>query len=474
VTTDQATAARTAKSSFSWRFVTPMFLGSALNPVNSSLIATALVPIATAMHVSVGRTAVLVSALYLASSIAQPTAGKLSEEFGPRRVFLSGILLVLLGGLVGGFANGLTMLIVARVLIGIGTSAGYPSAMLLIRRRARQAGLDAPPGSVLGGLVIAGMITPAIGLPIGGALVEAWGWRTTFFVNVPLALVTLLMAAIWIPRDPARVAAPGEPAARSARELARRLDAAGIVGFGGAMAALLVFLLSLPSPDWIALAVAVAVGAALTWWELRADRPFLDIRLLGKNLPLSRTYLRWAMMCLCVYTVLYGVTQWLQAGRGLSALDAGLILLPMSAVGGIIARPVSQRNLLRTPLIVAAVTCLAGSAGVLLLSGSTPIALIVVVTLIFGLTLGTGASANQTALYAQVEADQIGTAAGLFRTFGYIGSIASSAIISIVFRTSVSDHGLHEIAITMVAASAVSLVITVADRRLMALPRVGR
>ena len=100
--TSEQVRTTTSENAFSWRFVTPMFLGSSLNPVNSSLIATALVPIAAAMHVSVGRTAVLVSALYLASSIAQPTAGKLSEEFGPRRVFLAGILLVLLGGLVGG------------------------------------------------------------------------------------------------------------------------------------------------------------------------------------------------------------------------------------------------------------------------------------------------------------------------------------------------------------------------------------
>ena len=91
--TSEQVRTTTSENAFSWRFVTPMFLGSSLNPVNSSLIATALVPIAAAMHVSVGRTAVLVSALYLASSIAQPTAGKLSEEFGPRRVFLSGILL---------------------------------------------------------------------------------------------------------------------------------------------------------------------------------------------------------------------------------------------------------------------------------------------------------------------------------------------------------------------------------------------
>jgi MFS family permease len=437
-------------------------MGSSLNPVNSSLIATALVPIAAAMHVSVGRTAILVSALYLASSIAQPTAGKLSEEFGPRRVFLAGILTVLAGGLVGGFGPDLTTLIVARVLIGVGTSAGYPSAMLLIRRRAADAGLDAPPGSVLGGLIIAGMVTPAVGLPIGGALVGAWGWRTTFFVNVPFALVTLAMAAAWIPRDP-RV-----EGWRTAREVATRIDAAGIAGFGGTMAALLVFLMSLPHPDWIAFAVAVVAGAALVTWELRASHPFFDVRLLATNLALARTYLRLAILSLCVYTVLYGVTQWLQAGRSLSPLDAGLILLPMSAVSGVIARPVSRRNLLRMPLVVAAISCLAGSAGVLLLTGSTPIAWIVIVTLVFGVTLGTGATANQTALYTQVPAAQIGTASGLFRTFGYIGSIASSAIIAIDFRTGVSDHGLHVIAVIMIAVSAVALLITLADRHLMA------
>jgi MFS family permease len=108
------------------------------------------VAIAAAVHVSVGRTAVLVPALYLASAIAQPTCGKLAEEFGPRRVFIGGICLLGAGGAVGWAARDLTTLVVARALIGVGTSAGYPSAMLLIRRRAEQAGLDEPPGSVPG------------------------------------------------------------------------------------------------------------------------------------------------------------------------------------------------------------------------------------------------------------------------------------------------------------------------------------
>ncbi|MBN9195014.1 MAG: MFS transporter, partial [Microbacterium sp.] len=87
---------------FSWRITTPLYIGSALNPINSSMIATALVPIATGLDVPIGQTASLVTALYLASAIAQPTAGKLAAVFGVRRVFLAGIVLVLLGGALGG------------------------------------------------------------------------------------------------------------------------------------------------------------------------------------------------------------------------------------------------------------------------------------------------------------------------------------------------------------------------------------
>jgi MFS family permease len=85
-----------AREAFSWRFVTPLLSSCTLNPINSTLIATALVPIAHAMYVSVGRTTVLVSALYLACAVGQPTAGKLAEQLGPRRVFLTGFALVLL------------------------------------------------------------------------------------------------------------------------------------------------------------------------------------------------------------------------------------------------------------------------------------------------------------------------------------------------------------------------------------------
>ena len=219
-----------------------MLMGSALNPINSSVIATALVSIAAALGVSVGQTSILISSLYLTSAVAQPTAGRLAEEFGPRRVFLAGIVIVLIGGILGGLGQNLPTLVVARVLIGLGTSAGYPSAMLLIRRRATALGLKTPPGSVLGGLAIAGAATVAIGPTLGGLLVGWFNWRAAFLINIPVAAAAFIMALLWIAKDPDRISG------RPAREVITRIDLGGVAGFSGAMTALLIFLLSLPTP----------------------------------------------------------------------------------------------------------------------------------------------------------------------------------------------------------------------------------
>ena len=445
---------------FSWRFTTPLFIGAALNAVNTSMIATALVPIATGLHVSVGQTVSLVTALYLASAIAQPTAGKVAEVFGARRVFLVGIVLVVLGGVLGGVAQNLLMLLIARVLIGLGSSCPYPAAMMLIQRRAKAAGMEKPPGGVLGGLPIAGMATASLGLPIGGVLVEAAGWRWVFLVNVPVALIALAAALIWIPRDPA------QQTPKYARDVLSRIDLTGIIGFALAMTALLSFLFSIPEPNWTMLGAAVVLFVALTLWELRAKHPFVDVRLLVRNAALTRTYLRYALVALCVYVVLYGITQWLEAGRHMPALGAGLLLLPMSVISGVVAVPISRRNLIRGPVIVAALASLVGSAGVLFLASDTNIIWIVLITLAFGVALATAASGNQIALYTQAPREQLGVASGLFRTFGYVGSIASSAITGIVFHNSVSDSGVHLIGLIMIGVSIVAVALSVFDRRL--------
>src|SRR3982750_4324300 len=110
-----------------------MILGAILNPINSSMIAVALVPIAVAFHVLPADTAWLVSALYLATATGQPVVGRLVDRYGPRRLYLIGTSMVGVAGVLGLLAPDLRVLIASRVLLGLGTCAGYPAAMYLIQ-----------------------------------------------------------------------------------------------------------------------------------------------------------------------------------------------------------------------------------------------------------------------------------------------------------------------------------------------------
>jgi len=445
---------------FGARFVAPLYMGASLNPVNSSIIATALVSIAAALRVPVADTAILISSLYLTSALAQPAAGRLAEVFGPRRIFVAGIALVLVAGIVGSLAHSLTALIVARVLIGAGTSAGYPAAMLLIRRRAEQAGHEAPPSGVLGGLSITGAATVAIGPAIGGLLIGWSGWRTAFWINIPVAAVALILVPAGIARDPDPVRF-GSP-----RAFASRIDLLGMLGFGGSLTALMIFLSALPHFDRPALASALVLAAALVAWELRAAEPFLDVRLLVTNGALTRTYLRNGLTLMGTYVILYGLTQWLEVARGLSAYRAGLALMPMGVLTALAARVVSRRAGVRLPLIACAVLLLVGAVAALFLDSGTPMAVVICVTAVFGLTSGAGTVANQSVLYQEAPAAALGTASGLLRTFGYLGSIASAALTGTAFHSGVDDGGLHLIAWVLVVISALVLIVTVLDRQL--------
>ena len=453
---------------FGRRFVTPLFIGSALNPINSSMIAIALVSIAGAMHVADGQTAILISSLYLTSAIAQPVAGRLSEEFGPRRVFLVGIVIVLVAGIIGGLARDMPTLVIARVLIGLGTSAGYPSAMLLVRRRAAAVRLRQPPGSVLGGLTTTSAATLAIGPTIGGVLIVWFDWRAVFWINVPVSAIAFAMALLWIAKDTEIVRG------HSARDLVTRVDLPGVAAFGGAITALLVFLLALPRLDWIALGISVAVTAGLVVLELRVSNPFLDIHLLMSNLALTRTYVRYCLTLLGIYAVLYGLTQWTEAAHHLSGYQAGLALIPMGALSAVIARVVSRfTTRLRLWLMVAAVTLVVGAIGMFFLTSHSPLAAVICVSMVFGLVAGFGNVTNQTVLYVEAPAEKVGTASGLLRTFGYIGSIAAATITGVAFRARVSDAGLHLVAVILIGTGLVVLLLTLLDRQL-AVPQKDR
>ncbi|MFC5140714.1 MFS transporter [Actinomycetospora rhizophila] len=451
-----------SKDHFDRRLITPMVLGAILNPINSTMIAVALIPIGIALGAPPSQTAWLVSGLYLATAIGQPVVGRLVDLFGARRLFLAGAALIGIGGLLGALAPSIQVLVVARVLLGLGTCAGYPAAMTLIRGEADRTGRDSPAG-VLTVLAVATQTVAVIGPTLGGFLIGVGGWRVTFTVNIPLALACLVLGALYLPRSAS--------ARQGVRAVARAVDPVGIALFVATLVALLLFLTHLRADLWWLPVLSVAAGAALAWWELRTPLPFLDLRLLGGNLPLLATYARSLLAAISSYAFLYGYTQWLEEGRGLSPQLTGLVLLPVFGAAIVVSTVTGRRREIRGKLVAGAVGQVVVAALLLVLDAGSALWLILALSLVAGLPQGLNNLANQNAVYHQADPARIGSSAGLMRTFFYLGAIVASATTGVVFRDGATTPGMHELAVVMLAAAALFLVLTLVDRSLARVAR---
>ncbi|MCX5416404.1 MFS transporter [Streptomyces sp. NBC_00059] len=436
-------------------------MGSLLNPLNTTMISTALVSIGHSFGIGAADTAWLISVLYLASAVAQPVLGKLADTLGPRKVFLAGLLVVIASGLVGALAPGFGMLIVSRLLLGIGTSAAYPAAMAVLRDESWRLGRPTP-RPVLARLSFAALGSAAVGPALGGLLVTVVGWRGIFAVNVPIALLALGAALLWVPADPPRERAADGSVPKNS------LDPLGIGLFTAALTVLVFFLLDLADPQWWLLAPFAVLAAVLAGWQLRAPQPFIDLRMLAGNGALLRTYVRHGLSYLLIYCVMYGFTQWLEEVRGYSSGHAGLLMLPMSVTALVCSLLGARTKGLRGPLTVACVLLTAGAGILCFLSGETPLAVLLVAGACFGAPQGLVGTSNQAAVQAYAPPESIGAAAGLQRTAQYIGAITASSLIALAYADAASDAGLQLMAAVAVVLGVLLTVLTLTDRALSA------
>ncbi|MEV6497480.1 MFS transporter [Streptomyces prunicolor] len=452
-------ATRPAPTGFDRRLIAPMVLGSVLNPINSSMIAVALVPIGIAFGAPPSETVWLVSALYLATAVGQPVIGRLVDMYGPRRLYLIGTALVGIAGVMGALAPSLGVLIAARVLLGFGTSAAYPAAMQLTRSEAERTGEDSPAG-VLTALAVSAQTVSVIGPTLGGFLIGVGGWRAIFTVNVPLSVACLVLGALRLPRM-----SKDKDTAGTRRDV----DPPGMLLFAVMLVSLMMFLTAPKLSEWYLPLLSAAAAVVFARRELRVPEPFVDLRVLGGNVPLVTTYIRQFLGYTTSYAFLYGFTQWLEEGRGLHASAAGLVLLPLSVTALGVSTLTGRREAVRAKLLVGSVVQIAGCAVLFLVGSGSPVWLLLVVGAVLGVPQGLLGLAGQNALYRQAEPARIASAAGLLRTFMYLGALAASAATAAFFPHRADTPGLHGLALFMGIGSALLLAITLPDRSLRTL-----
>jgi EmrB/QacA subfamily drug resistance transporter len=354
-------------------------------------------------------------------------SGSMSDRFGRRRVFQIGLMLFIAGSLLCSLAHTIGQLIAFRALQGLGASMLNPVALSIIanafpnpKDRAHAVGVW---GAVAG-------VSLAIGPLIGGALTQTVGWRSIFWINLPIGLTAAALAARFVPESKA--------------PRARAFDPVGQLLVFACLASLTTAVIEGPHAGWsswliLGLFTTAAVALAIfLFYEPRRKQPLVDLRFFH-SVPFSSA----TLLALCAFASFAGFlflnALYLQQARGYSALHTGLCTLPL-AVMMIISAPLSGRLVAAhgtLPSLLAAGTGFLLSTLLLTrLSLGTPLALLLLAYALFGLGLGMVNPAITNNAVAGMPLSQAGVAAAIASTGRQVGAALGVAVAGTVVAAS--------------------------------------
>jgi len=415
-------------------FVLTIGLGTLLNPLNSSMISVALTRLQNEFALTFADASWLISIFYLASSAGQPVMGKLSDMFGPKRLFLTGLFLVAVSCILAPFSPILPFLLGCRALQAIGSSTLFPSGMSMVRTNITDGQAKA-----LATLSIFSTTSAAFGPSVGGFLIASWDWPSIFIINFPFIILSFILAIFVLPNT-----------GKAKLEIGR-IDFIGISLFMVSIVGLILFLLSLENNiNFVAMFIFLAGMFAFYFFEKRQQEPFIDLASLKSNSNVSFIYLQFISINLVYYCYFFGFPTFLQQVLHYDAQHTGLIMLALAGFGVFIA-PFAGRLIDRygskLPLLMGAATLLIGTALLLTFNESSPLFCLLIIMAILGTSNGFNNISMQTALFEHVKPEETGSASGLFQTSRYLGSILSSSLLGLAFNNNISFEHFHRVAL---------------------------
>ncbi len=390
------------------------------------IVTSAAVPIVRDLDPRNGVAALpwLITGYGLAATAALPLYGKLCDVYGVRRVFLFAVTVFLVGSVLCGAAQNMPELIGFRALQGIG-GGGLMSVTLIMLAQLSTAEERASKGGVGG--IVAGLALVA-GPLIGGLFVDHLSWRWIFYVNLPLGVLVLVVAALVLHLP--------------AQHERRSIDypgAALAAGFAVTLSLLLEWggqRYPWASPACLGLAVtALALLAAFLWREATAAEPILPLRLFA-NREIALALPAQGLVAVAMTGAIVYVMTYLQAARGVPASHAGLYLIPMAigmtgagtVAGKLIARGASIVTFMITGTALGALAL--ALLGLLRTDSGTP--LLATALFVYGLGLGQVIGVLVMVVQNAAPAHQLGVATTALRLFQTLGGALGAAVFGAV------------------------------------------
>lgn len=407
-------------------------LGTLLFSLDQLIVATAMPQIVRDLN-GLAQLSWVFTAYMLTSTIGVPIFGKLSDIFGRRRFYIFGIAVFLLGSVLAGLAHDMLQLIAFRALQGIGGGAMMVNSVAIIgeifppAERGRWQGLNM---SMNGLATIAGPV-------LGGWVTDSLSWRWVFFINVPIGLLAIAIAAVSMPKLARRIARPA-------------IDLAGALLVAAGLVALMLALVwggsEYPWASWPVVALLVAALGTLGAFvlvERRAREPILSLGLF-KNRAYAISVATIFLTMIGLYGAILYLPLFAQDVIGVSATNSGVILMPMmigliatSVLGGQI---VSRTGKYKGVMIVGMLVTVLGMVLFSFIDSNTTSAGLALRMVVLGAGLGVGMPVLTTVAQSAFGAERLGEVTAGTQLFKNIGGTVSTAVLGGVMNSQLASR----------------------------------
>jgi len=424
------------KSNLRWWILFTVIIGTFLGRLDQTIVNLALPKIINEFSITVSSAGWIATAYILANAVFVPVWGKLGDTIGRKKVYIIGFAVFILGSILAGFAWNLNSMIVFRVIQAIAGSADYPTAMAILAVTFREGKERA---QALGLWSASFAAATVFGPLIGGPLIDSFGWRSVFFINIPIGIVGILMALRFINESRSEIKST-------------HFDWWGAITLGTMLSSLVLVLDKGSGWGWLSASSIICYTLVAIFTtifikiENKTDEPIVDLKFF-KIPAFVNTLMNNFIVFMGMMGGIFLLPIFAQTFLGYNATETGYLFIPMAAcmmisaqLGGKLTGKVRAKYVIFASTFVAAI-------GLFLFSFLDPRsgALAIIVPLcVMAFGLGFGMAQRTNIIASVVKQNEIGIASSVLALVRNIAGAFGIALFGTILNNRI-EHNVIQI-----------------------------
>jgi EmrB/QacA subfamily drug resistance transporter len=406
-------------------------LGAIMSILDTTVVNVAINTLARDFDTPLSTIQWIVTGYTLALATVIPITGWAADRFGTKRLYMLSIGLFLAGSALSGAAWSAESLIVFRVLQGLGGGMLMPAGMTILTRAAGPQRV----GRVMAIIGVPMMLGPILGPILGGWLVDDFSWRWIFFINVPIGIAALVASLRILPKD--------------GPHGTERFDVLGLALLSPGLALMIYGLAQSASSGgfgatdvWAPALIGAALIVGFVFHALRTPHALIDLKLF-KNRTFAVASGTLVLMIISVFGAMLLLPLYLQAVRGESAFDSGLLLAPQG-IGAMIAMPIAGTLTDKTgvgKIVIPGLLLLIGSTiGLTQLTGDTSYWTLSAILFVMGVGMGFAMMPLMSGAMQTLRHAQVARASTTLNIIQQVGASIGTAVMSVILTVALQDR----------------------------------